>query len=817
MKLRFAILAYIYIIVALAVYGQERKRVKVYGNVRDGEGNPMELVHVAIKGTAIGAITNAVGFYSFTLNPSDSVVLVFSCVGYAKTERTIPQLREDMRINVPMNYSPVELGEITVRSTQTRTDMMQSIDPGRIKRLPDPSGGSIESIVVTNPGVSSTNELSSQYSVRGGSYDENIVYVNGVEVFRPLLIRSGQQEGLSFINPEMTERVQFSAGGFEARYGDKMSSVLDITYKKPRDFEGSVSASFLGGSAYSGGLTGKFTHITGLRYKTNRSLLGTLDTDAEYNPNYTDFQTYITYQITPKLEVDLLGNISLNNYNFTPRSRETSYGTAQNPLTFKVYFNGKERDRFQTLFGALILKYSHSDNFQYGFQASAFNSSEEESYDISGGYPQNTAEAGITTEDITSAIEWAQYQEHARNKLNANVSNFGIFGSAKLNDMNTLKFGFNAQYEHIIDRISEWESRDSSGYSLPQNGVTVNVVSNLFSDNKLNSWRHSAYVQDVLKFRSEQGMFTVIGGVRGSYWDYNKEFILSPRLSVGFIPNVNPNLVMRFATGFYYQPPFYKELRLTAQDANGNKTVTLNHKLKSQQSTHIIMGGDYSFRASGRNFKFSTELYYKKLNNINPYTVDNVKIRYYGTNCARGDVMGIDLKFFGEFVPGADSWLSVSLMQSKQIMDYMLTEIGGNSKKITAPMPNDQLYNISLYFQDYFPGNKRATINLKGLLSGGLPVTVPNKGWESYSRRTRPYRRVDIGFSYQIAGGQDAIMDRPFFRHFKNIWLGVDVFNLFDITNSNSYFWITDVYNQQYAVPNYLTRRQLNFRLSVDF
>ena len=818
MSFRFAFIAAVYICMAAIVSGQERKRFQVHGNVRDAEGSPMELVNVRVKGTIIGTWTNATGYYSFSLHEGDSVALVFSCLGFDSTERTISELTQDMRINVQMSHTAYDFGEVVVTAPRNRADMMETLDAGRIKALPDPAGGSIESILVTSAGVSSTNELSSQYSVRGGSYDENIIYVNGLEVFRPLLIRSGQQEGLSFINPEMTERVQFSAGGFEARYGDKMSSVLDITYKKPRNFEGSVSGSLLGGSAYLGSSVGKFTHVTGIRYKTNRSLLGTLDTDAEYNPDYTDFQTYITYQWLPKLEVDFLGNIALNNYNFKPRSRETSYGTAQNPRNFKVNFYGKERDRFQTAFGALTLRYSHSEDIQFGLQTSAFNSQEEESYDITGVYNQNIAESSTTTEEITSPLDFASYHEHARNKLNANVVNAGVFGIAKLNTSNTLKFGFTSQYEHIIDRISEWESRDSSGYSLPQNGSTVNVISNLFSDNTLQSWRHSVYMQDIFKFRTGQGLFTVIGGVRGSYWDYNNEFIISPRLSVGFIPNGTQRLVMRFATGLYHQPPFYKELRLITADAYNNYAVKLNKALKSQQSVHFIFGGDYSFRSSGRNFKFSSELYYKKLDDINPYTVDNVKIRYYGWNCAKGYSMGIDMKLFGEFVPGADSWLSVSLMRSKQIIDYRLADYGGDFKEIVTPMPNDQLYNISLYFQDYFPGNKRSMINLKGLLSGGLPVTVPNKGWESYTnRRTRPYRRVDIGYSYQIAGGQDAIMDRPFFRQFKNIWLGVDIFNLFDISNSNSYYWITDVYDQQHAIPNYLTGRQLNFRLSIDF
>ncbi|HCC52019.1 MAG TPA: TonB-dependent receptor [Porphyromonadaceae bacterium] len=807
MKIRALFVVIIYMLLTISVSGQESKRAKISGHVRDAEGYPIELVNVSVKGTVIGTATNEKGYYSLSVNKGDSVTLVFSCLGYNKAERIIPELSQDMSLHVKMSYMSFGLEEVTVTSHRIRTDMMESLDASKIRRLPDPSGGSIESLVVTYAGVSQSNELSSQYSVRGGSYDENIVYVNGLEVFRPFLIRSGQQEGLSFINPEMTENVQFSAGGFEARYGDKMSSVLDITYKKPEGFEGSVSASMLGASAYVGSSSGKFTQITGLRYKTNRSLLGTMDTDAEYNPNYTDLQTYITYRLTPKLEADFLGNLSVNNYNFTPHTRETLYGTVQNPRLFRVHFEGKERDRFQTLFGALTLKYTQSENIQYGVQTSAFNSREEESYDITGSYSQNSAEAGASTEEIASPLDVASYHEHARNKLHSNVANIGFFGNARINASNTLKFGVNAQYEHIMDRISEWESRDSSGYSLPQNGSTVNVISNLFSDNELESWRYSGYVQDVFKFRTEKGIFTVIGGLRGSYWDYNKEFIISPRLSVAFIPVANQHLILRFATGFYYQPPFYKELRITEQDEYGNNIIALNNKLKSQRSTHFILGGDYTFRAAGRNFKFTSELYYKKLDHVNPYTVDNVKIRYYGENCAKGYAMGVDMKLFGEFVPGADSWLSVSLMRSKQTINETLK----------VPMPNDQQYNISLYFQDYFPGNKRAMVNLKGILSGGLPVTIPNKGWESYKRRTPPYRRVDIGFSYQIAGGKDAIMDRPFFRNFKNIWLGFDVFNLFDIGNTNSYYWITDVYNEQYAVPNYLTGRQLNFRLSVDF
>ncbi|MDR1723890.1 MAG: TonB-dependent receptor [Tannerella sp.] len=801
------IICLIFTVLTGEAMGQEVRRARIFGNVRDADNNPIELVNIRVKGTVIGTATNEKGYYSLTVATGDSVVLVFSCLGYNKSERIIPSLTQDIRLNVKMSYSSIELGEVSVTSHRNQADMMQSLDAGRMKILPDPSGGSIESLIVTYAGVSSNNELSTQYSVRGGNYDENIIYVNGLEVFRPLLIRSGQQEGLSFINPEMTANVQFSAGGFEARYGDKMSSVLDITYKRPQEFEGSATVSMLGGSAYVGNSVGKLTQVTGVRYKTNRSLLGTMDTEAEYDPNYTDVQTFITYRFNSKFEADFLGNLSLNNYNFTPHTRMTSYGTAKNPLSFRVYFDGKERDSFQTLFGAMTLKYTRSEDVQYGIQASAFNSREEESYDITGEYLQNTAEKGTTTDDIKSALDVASYHEHARNRLHSTVANVGTFGIAKINASNVLKFGVNAQIERISDRIGEWESRDSSGYSLPQTGTAVNVISNLFSDNDLSSMRYSAYIQDVFKFRTAQGMFTVIGGVRGSYWDYNRETIISPRLSVGFIPTTEQNLIMRFATGLYYQPPFYKELRSVVTDENGNNIVNLNSKLRSQRSTHFIIGGDYTFRAISRNFKFTTELYYKKLDDINPYTIDNVKIRYYGYNVAKGYSMGIDMKFFGEFVQGADSWLSVSLMKARQTINNTLT----------VPTPNDQLYNISLYFQDYFPGNKRAMINLKGMLSGGLPVTIPNKGWESFRYRLPPYRRVDIGFVYRIAGESDAIMDRAFFSHFKNIWLGVDVFNLFGISNTNSYYWITDVYGEQSSVPNYLTGRQLNLRLSVDF
>lgn len=800
--MNFRIILLLFIIIPSVAWAEGK--IKITGYIRDTDNNPMELVNVHIKNSLVGTMSNEKGFYSISVAPEDSITLVYSCIGYHKAERIIPQASSDMRINVKLHPVSFNLAEITVSQIRKQTNTMERLDAEHVKLLPDPSGGSIESLVVTFAGVSSNNELSSQYSVRGGSFDENIVYVNGVEIFRPLLIRSGQQEGLSFVNPDLTESVEFSAGGFEARYGDKMSSVLDITYKKPKQLEGSASISLLGANAYVGSSTGKFSQITGFRYKTNRSLLSTTDTEAEYDPDFIDFQTSMTYQFNPKWEANILGNISHNRYRFTPHTRETSFGTASNLNNFTVYFDGKEEDVFKTLFGSASLKYKPDNNTEAGVHVTAFKSNEIESYDITGEYWLN--DGNNTDNDLTISRSTGVYHEHARNRLTSRIINIGHSGTKRINN-NTLKWGATLQLENIADRINEWERRDSSGYSLPHTGTEVNVISNLYSDNNISSTRFSFYVQDAFKFRSKQGLFNLTGGIRGSYWSFNKEFIFSPRLSLGFIPNFNQNLTFRIAGGIYYQSPFYKELRLVQTDNSGNNIVTLNNHLKSQRSIHAIAGSDYTFKIADRNFKLTAEVYYKKLDNLIPYTIDNVKIRYYGENCAKGNAYGLDLKLFGEFVEGVDSWISVSLMKAEQTI----------RNSVTVPMPNSQGYNLSLFFQDYFPGYKRLKLNLKGVLSGGLPLTAPHQGYESGYFRTPPYKRVDIGLSYQLAGDMDAVMERRIFRSLKSIWIGFDVFNLFDIKNTNSYYWITRADNDQAAVPNYLTGRQFNVKLIVDF
>lgn len=800
--MNFRIILLLFIIIPSVAWAEGK--IKITGYIRDTDNNPMELVNVHIKNSLVGTMSNEKGFYSISVAPEDSITLVYSCIGYHKAERIIPQASSDMRINVKLHPVSFNLAEITVSQIRKQTNTMERLDAEHVKLLPDPFGGSIESLVVTFAGVSSNNELSSQYSVRGGSFDENIVYVNGVEIFRPLLIRSGQQEGLSFVNPDLTESVEFSAGGFEARYGDKMSSVLDITYKKPKQLEGSASISLLGANAYVGNSTGKFSQITGFRYKTNRSLLSTTDTEAEYDPDFIDFQTSMTYQFNPKWEANILGNISHNRYRFTPHTRETSFGTASNLNNFTVYFDGKEEDVFKTLFGSASLKYKPDNNTEAGVHVTAFKSNEIESYDITGEYWLN--DGSNTGNDLTISRSTGVYHEHARNRLTSRIINIGHSGTKRINN-NTLKWGATLQLENIADRINEWERRDSSGYSLPHTGTEVNVISNLYSDNNISSTRFSFYVQDAFKFRSKQGLFNLTGGIRGSYWSFNKEFIFSPRLSLGFIPNFNQNLTFRIAGGIYYQSPFYKELRLVQTDNSGNNIVTLNNHLKSQRSIHAIAGSDYTFKIADRNFKLTAEVYYKKLDNLIPYTIDNVKIRYYGENCAKGNAYGLDLKLFGEFVEGVDSWISVSLMKAEQTI----------RNSVTVPMPNSQGYNLSLFFQDYFPGYKRLKLNLKGVLSGGLPLTAPHQGYENGYFRTPPYKRVDIGLSYQLAGDMDAVMERRIFRSLKSIWIGFDVFNLFDIKNTNSYYWITRADNDQAAVPNYLTGRQFNVKLIVDF
>lgn len=797
---------YIILVFLLFSLGLSAQQAKISGSVTNFDNSPVDFVSVAMEGSALGVFTNNQGKYQITAPIGDSITLVFSRIGYQRTQRKIANVAGNMTVNIMMRE--IVLEEVTVLGEKAQTSTMSKVEVGKTNLLTDATGGSIESILALGPGVSSTNEMSSQYSVRGGNYDENIVYVNGIEIYRPLLLRSGQQEGLSFINPNMTKEVKFSTGGFEASYGDRMSSALDITYKKPQAFEASVAGSLLGANAYIGSSSGRFTQITGFRYKTTRALLGTLDTNAEYDPTFIDGQTYMTLGLSPKWEVSFMGNISSNFYKFTPKSRQTQFGSVDNAKDFTVYFDGWENDKFLTYFGALSMKGKLTDNLEIEFTGSAFSSREYERYDISGEYKLtdlNLANNGLEGEN-GGMLAVGSYLEHARNNLDLDVTNIRHNGSFKLGK-HALKWGMTLQQEKINDKIKEWSVRDSAGYSLPNLNNMVSVYTNLRSDNSTTSTRYSAFLQDTYQFMSGDNIIYINAGVRASHWTFNDETIISPRGSIALIPGSQKDITLRFATGIYYQAPFYREYQKVVTTGQ-NSEIVLNEDIKSQKSIHFVLGGDYKFRSMDRPFKFTSEVYYKKLSDLVAYTVDNVKIRYSGENSGTGYTMGWDMKLFGEFVKGSDSWISFSLMKTEQTVDG-----------VKAPLPTDQRYNISLFFQDYFPGIERLTMNLRGHLSQGLPQAAPNSGYfEKGYFRTPAYRRLDIGFAWQALGEDFSIRrSNSFFGSFKNIWLGVDIFNLFDINNTNSYYWITNVFNQQYAVPNYLTGRQLNFKIVADF
>ena len=593
----------------------------------------------------------------------------------------------------------------------------------------------------------------------------------------------------------MVERIGFSTGGFEAKYGDKMSSALDITYRRPKRFEATAAASLLGGSAYVGFSNKKLAWANGLRYKTTRYLLGSLETKGEYKPNFLDYQTYLSYKPNKRWTVDFIGNISDNHYNFHPEDRETKFGTMESVRSFRVYFDGQEKDRFRTFFGTLGITRHLGDSTSVSLLGSSFSTSEQERYDIQGQY-------WLTQTETSENLGVGTYFEHARNYLKAHVESVKLLlkHTAKQHDVEA---GLTWKQEHIEENSVEYEMRDSAGYSVPHTGTDLFMIYSLRARNELNANRLETYVQDTWRFRSagEHTLFTLNYGLRFSHWNYNKESILSPRVSLGITPSFNHNVTLRFATGLYYQAPFFKELRDTSTVA-GVTRATLNRKIKSQRSIHFIAGMDYRFNMNNRPFKFTAELYYKLLGNVVPYSINNVKVVYYGSNEASGHAAGLDLKLFGEFVPGTDSWVTLSVMDTKM-------KLNG----VKVPMPTDQRYALNLFFTDYFPGTTRWKMSLKLAYADGLPFSAPHRELETNTFRAAAYKRADIGMSYRVLNNEH----RERKSIFRNIWLSLDCLNLLGINNVNSYYWVTDVTNQQYAVPNYLTGRQINARLLFEF
>ena len=705
-----------------------------------------------------------------------------------------------------MRENSTMLQGVEVTEVRKQTGSMQHLDASDYKLAADATGGSIESMISTMAGVSSGNELSSQYSVRGGTYDENSVYINGIEVYRPQLITSGQQEGLSIINPDLVGAVGFSTGGFPAEYADKMSSALDITYREPESFEGSVGVSLLGANLAIGQSSKHFSQLHGVRYKRNNSLLSSLETHGEYDPRYFDYQTLLTWKISPKWKMSVLGNISINDYKFTPVNRTTNFGTAEDAKQFTVYFDGHEKDRFETYFGAYTLEFKPNKANTLQLLASGFLTNELVTYDISGEYWLDQAGTG-GSEGIGGELGVGRYHEHARNRLKSSVIDIALKGNTAIRN-HSLTYGIGIRRQSVMERSREWELRDSAGFSLPVAPDQLNVIYNLSAHEDMNSTRINAFVQDNWRISSNAGYFNINAGVRLSHWSFNKELLVSPRVNVGFIPEASPSWAFRVAAGLYYQAPFYKELRMIQNDENGNAIVSLNSDIKSPRSWQFIAGADYSFRAFNRPFKLSGEVYYKAMDQLIPYELDNLKMVYSGVNESSGFASGIDFKLFGQFVAGSDSWISFSLMKTSE-----------NLRGVKVPRPNDRRYNLALYFTDYFPKIPKLKFSLRGILSDGLPAIASHSSRDKGYFRTPAYKRVDIGLMYGLLTPvkEGEPQREGFWRHFKSIWLGVDVFNLLDQSNVSSYYWVTDVNNIQYAVPNYLTRRQLNVRLTIDF
>lgn len=766
------------------------------GRVTDENNDPIEFASVSCLKQGKMTMTSLKGEYSMQLHSADSVVIKFSMIGYKAKTRVLRRPRGKQTLQIVLHSDENQLGEVTVTGKKIETGQMEDISKDHLKSLPSASGNAVEELIQSQAGVSTHSELSSQYNVRGGSFDENSVYIDNVEIYRPFLVRSGQQEGISVINPDMVEKISFSTGGYEARYGDKMSSALNIKYRKPKKFEATTSASMLGASAFIGVSNKKVSWSNGFRYKTTKHLLGSMDTKGEYSPTFIDYQTYLTYTPNKRWEIKLLGNISDNHYNFTPEDRETKFGTMENVKAFQVYFDGQEKDVFRTFFGAVGITRNFGEKTSLSLIASAFNTREQEKYDIQGQY-------WLTQTETSENLGVGTYFQHARNYLKAHVESAKLLFKTKYKK-HDIEGAFTFKKEKITENSVEYEMRDSSNYSVPHTGKDLYMIYSMRAKNVLDANRIEAYVQDAFRFTSnnEKTLYTLNYGVRLSHWSYTKETIVSPRVSLGIIPAFNENITMRFATGLYYQAPFFKELRDTTTQ-NGITYASLNSKAKSQRSIHFIAGFDYRFRMNNRSFKFTAEAYYKALGNLVPYSVNNVKVVYYGSNESSGHAAGIDLKLYGEFVPGTDSWLSLSLMNTSMKL---------NGKSI--PLPTDQRYAINLFFTDYFPGTDRWKMSLKLALADGLPFSAPHQELESNVFRAPAYKRADIGLSYRLLNNEGKQRKHIQLR---NVWLGAECLNLFGINNVNSYYWITDVTGGQYAVPNYLTGRQVNFRVTVDF
>lgn len=809
----------------------------VFGKLLNTEGKPIEDVQVSVFGTSLAPVyTDKYGNYQYTIPAGKEIEIVFYNLSYNLQKKMLNlQPGERFEINVSLSLNSKMILHNVEITDNIRTSGATRLDPKIVSFIPSASGD-FNAILFSQLGVSSRNELSSSYTVRGGNYDENLVYVNDIEVYRPFLARSGQQEGLSFVNTDMVSSVLFSAGGFEAKYGDKLSSVLDVQYRRPRKFNGTASGSLLGGNVHLEGASPdfRFTWLMGARYKTNQYLLGKTDVKGEYRPSFIDVQTFLTYDISDKWEVDLLGMYSNNKYNVVPQTRETQFGTVNQALRLLVYFDGQEVDRFQTGQGALSAIYHPNNRLNLKFITSAFKTAEDETYDIMGQYYIDQLENDFGKPgfgQVKANLGVGTFLEHARNYLDVMVVNAEHKGRYTMKK-NLLLWGIKVQHESVEDKLSQWNYIDSAGYSLPQGNLSEITLQNVVrTSNALTSNRLSGYSQYILnKDLKDTSTLTLTIGVRANYWDLNQQTVVSPRSTLALKPNWKRDFLFRASAGFYYQPPFYRELR----DFKG----VVHTDVKAQQSIHFVLASDYNFKMWNRPFKLISEAYYKALNDIIPYEIDNVRLRYFAKNNAYGYATGMDFKINGEFVKGIESWFSLSLLQTRENIrdDYYYDYYNSDGEKIVAgftnniyktdsirhepgfiPRPSDQLVNFSLFFQDYLPKYPDFKMHLNLLFGSSLPFGPPTHQRYKDTLRMPPYRRVDIGFSYQLVKENKKLPQYNPFHNLKSIWLGLEVLNLLQVNNTISYYWVKDVTNRTYAIPNYLTNRQINVRMIVKF
>ncbi len=814
----------------LPVWLPGQETATVYGKVTANRYEPLELVNISVAGYPSGNATDKYGNYEIHVPARTQITVVYSFVGYA-TQRYNLYLEPGDRkeINPVLIPSTTELPDVVIEDQKLRTTTLTRIDPKDATLIPSVSGSSIESLIKTLPGVASTNELSSQYSVRGGNYDENLVYVNDIEIYRPFLIRSSQQEGLSFLNPDLVSSISFSAGGFDAEYGDKMSSVLDIKYRQPVRFAGSFSLSLLGATAHLEGATPdqRFSYLLGTRYKNNQYILKGLETEGNYQPTYTDVQALLRYNLTDRLSLSFLGYMAYNIYQVEPVSRETAFGAINDAYKFTVYLEGNERDKFVNYLGGLTLDYRLKEDLSLRFITSAFQTTETENFDILGQYWIARLETDYSNEDFgepTETLGVGSYLDHARNDLNAtvfNVEHRAIWDKSR----HYIQWGVKYQHEWIEDALSEWELLDSAGFSLPHPRDSVGYMDpgaqpvnpfELFSSVKahhtLSSNRIMAYGQDSWTISvTDSSRLALTYGVRLHYWDMNGEFLVCPRATLSYKPKLKQDILLRFSAGYYVQPPFYREMR----DVEGN----LNTSLRAQKSIHLVLGSDWNFRAWSRPFKFVTEVYYKRMDDLVPYIIDNVRIRYLATNNSHGYAAGIDMKVNGEFVKGMESWASLSLMKTMEdIEDDFYYDADST---IVYPgyirRPTDQRINFGLFFQDYLPKNPTYRMQMTFLYGTNLPFGPPDQPKYKHVFKSSPYLRVDVGFSKQLIGQGTFFSEKNPLRYIENAWISLEVFNLLQHKNTVSYLWVRTIDNYQYPVPNRLTPRQLNVRLVVQF